>query len=435
MNDPIKIGIAGLGTIGSGVIKNLLRNKKELEDKYHFRFQISGISAFNKNKIRSFDANQFTWFDNPIDLAKDSSIDLVIELIGGESGTAYDLAIEAIKNKKGLITANKALISSHGKELSELSSSNNSFIGYEAAVAGGIPVIKTLRGGLILDKINGIYGILNGTSNFILSRMSEADKSFEEALLEAQNLGYAESDPSFDINGLDAAHKLSIINSLCFSEFPSLEGISVQGIENILTLDHKYANEFGYNIKLIGSSSNIEGSLRKEVSPTLVKINSSLGSVSNVSNVVCINTEYSGTLVLEGEGAGEGPTSSSVLSDVVDFALDIKHHLFNKRHSELTDPVSNKNFIERCYYLRVFLADQKGAMSNLTSILGKNGISIDQVIQRGGIHLKDEKNFTPVIMLTHPIDSESIDSAFSELINTDLISMDPIFLPVLKDNL
>ena len=230
MNDPIKIGIAGLGTIGSGVIKNLLRNKKELEDKYHFRFQISGISAFNKNKVRSFDANQFTWFDNPIDLAKDTSIDLVIELIGGESGTAYDLAIEAIKNKKGLITANKALISSHGKELSELSSSNNSFIGYEAAVAGGIPVIKTLRGGLILDKINGIYGILNGTSNFILSRMSEADKSFEEALLEAQNLGYAESDPSFDINGLDAAHKLSIINSLCFSEFPSLEGISVQGI-------------------------------------------------------------------------------------------------------------------------------------------------------------------------------------------------------------
>ena len=167
----------------------------------------------------------------------------------------------------------------------------------------------------------------------------------------------------------------------------------------------------------------------------MVKVDSSLGSVSNVSNVVCINTEYNGTLVLEGEGAGEGPTSSSVLSDVVDYAMGIKHHLFNKKYINLSDPVSYKNFIERCYYLRVFLVDQKGAMSNLTSILGKNGISIDQVIQRGGVHLKDEKIFTPVIMLTHPIDSESIDSAFSELINSDLISMDPIFLPVLKDNL
>lgn len=435
MNDIVKIGIAGLGTIGSGVIENLLRNKKELEEKYQFKFEISGISASRKDKKRTFDTSQFIWFDNPIDLAKDSNINLIIELIGGESGTAYDLALEAIKNKKGFITANKALISSHGKELSELSDSNNSFVGYEAAVAGGIPVIKTLRGGLILDKINGFYGILNGTSNFILSRMSEADKSFEEALLEAQKLGYAESDPSFDINGLDAAHKLSIINSLCFSEFPSLDSISVKGIENILTLDHKYAHEFGYSIKLIASSSNIDGNLIKEVAPTLVKVDSSLGSVSNVSNVVCINTEYNGTIVLEGEGAGEGPTSSSVLSDIVDYAMDIKYHLFNKKYTKLSDPVSHKNLIERCYYLRVFLVDQKGAMSNLTSILGKNGISIDQVIQRGGVHFKDEKNFTPVIMLTHPIDSESIDSAFSELINSDLISMDPIFLPVLKDNL
>ena len=167
----------------------------------------------------------------------------------------------------------------------------------------------------------------------------------------------------------------------------------------------------------------------------MVKIESSLGTVSNVSNVVCITTEYNGTLVLEGEGAGEGPTSSSVLSDVVDYSMNTRNYLFNKKSSDLSDPIVNKDLIERCYYLRVFLADQKGAMSNLTSILGKNGISIDQVIQRGGVHLKDEKNFTPVIMLTHPVDSDSIDSAFSELIKTDLISMDPIFLPVLKDNL
>ena len=290
MSDVVKIGIAGLGTIGSGVIKSLLRNKSELEKKFKFQFEILGISASSKDKERSFDVDQFTWFDKPIDLAKDSNIDLVIELIGGDSGVAYDLAFESIKNKKGFITANKALISSHGKELSKLSESSNSFIGYEAAVAGGIPVIKTLRSGVILDKIDGVYGILNGTSNFILSRMSEANKSFEDALLEAQNLGYAEADPSFDINGLDAAHKLSIINSLCFAEFPSLESISIKGIEDILTLDHKYAQEFGYNIKLIASSSNKGGNLRKEVAPTLVKIESSLGTVSHVSNVVCITT-------------------------------------------------------------------------------------------------------------------------------------------------
>ena len=435
MNNPIKIGIAGLGTIGSGVINNLLRNQVELEEKFQINFEIAGVSAASKEKERSFDVSQFTWFDDPLDLAKDSDIDLIIELIGGESGAAYNLATESIKHKKGFITANKALISTHGKELAGLLDKNNSFIGYEAAVAGGIPIIKTLRGGLILDKIDGIFGILNGTSNFILSRMCDAGKSFEEALKEAQELGYAEADPSFDINGLDAAHKLSIMNSLCFGEFPSIESISVQGIEHILALDHKYADEFGFNIKLIASSCIYEGVSVKEVSPTLVKKESSLGAVSNVSNVVCISTEHNGTLTLEGEGAGEGPTSSSVLSDIVDYGLNIKNHLFNKSFAKLSDPSFKKNSIERCYYLRVFLADQKGAMSNLTSILGKNSISIDQVIQRGGVQLKDEKNFTPVIMLTHPIDSESIDSAFSELINTDLISMDPIFLPVLKDNL
>ena len=435
MSDVVKIGIAGLGTIGSGVIKSLLRNQSDLEKKYKFKLEISGISASSKNKKRSFNTNNFVWFDNPIDLARDSNIDLIIELIGGDSGIAYDLAIEAIKNKKGFITANKALISSHGKELSRLSEENNSFIGYEAAVAGGIPIIKTLRSGLVLDQVKGVYGILNGTSNFILSKMSEENKSFEDALSEAQILGYAEADPSFDINGLDVAHKLSIINSLCFAEFPSIESINVKGIEAILTLDHKYAKELGYNIKLTASSFSEGGSLRKEVSPTLVEMGSSLGRVSGVSNVVCINTDYNGTIILEGEGAGEGPTSTSVLSDIVDYSSNNKQYLFNKKFADLLDSKCNNSVIDRCYYLRVFLVDQKGAMSNLTSILGKNGISIDQVIQRGGVHLKNEKNFTPVIMITHPIDSESIDSAFAELINTDLISMDPIFLPVLKDNL
>ena len=247
-------------------------------------------------------------------------------------------------------------------------------------------------------------------------------------------MGYAEADPSFDINGMDAAHKLSILSAISFGEFPSLENTSVTGIEKIQTIDHKYAKEFGYKIKLIGKSSLIEGNISKEISPMLVKEDGSLGTVEGVSNVVCVNTDHNGTLILEGEGAGEGPTSASVLSDIVDFAQGIKGHLFNKSFDDLYDSTNNNEISKRCYYLRVFLVDQKGSMAKFTSILEKNGISIDQVIQRGDLHLKDEKNSTPVIMLTHPVDSDSINSAFSELIKTDLISLNPIFLPVLKDN-
>ena len=434
MDKTINIGIAGLGTVGCGVIKNLIRNKVILKKKYNFNFNISGISASSRNKKRSINTDQFKWFDDPIDLAKNKDIDLIIELIGGEKGVALKLAIETIKSKKGFITANKALISSNGKILSELASKDRTFVGYEAAVAGGIPIIKTLKSGLFLDEINNIYGILNGTSNFILSMMNNANKSFNEALSEAKKLGYAEADPSYDINGLDAAHKLSILSALSYGEFPSLEDIQIKGIENILTLDHKYANEFGYKIKLVGSSILNKGNIIKEVSPTLVGKNSPLGTVEGVSNVICLNTSHNGTLILEGEGAGEGPTSASVLSDIIDFSNDIKCHFFNKNFSDLVEPSDNNNILLRCYYLRVFLVDEKGSMAKLTSILEKNSISIDQVIQRGDLHLKDEKNSTPVIMLTHPIDSESINSSFSELIKTDLILLDPIFLPVLKDN-
>ena len=434
MSKTINIGIAGLGTVGCGVINNLLRNRENLRDKYGLDFNILGISASNKTKKRSINIEDYGWFDNPLDLAKDRNIDLIIELIGGEKDIAFDLAIETIKNKKGFITANKALISTNGKILSKLSGKNNVFFGYEAAVAGGIPIIKTLKSGLFLDKINDIFGILNGTSNFILSRMNSANKSFDEALIEAQELGYAEADPLFDINGMDTAHKLSIISALSFGEFPSLENTNITGIDRIQTIDHKYAKELGYKIKLVGKSSLIDGKISKEISPMLVDQDSALGTVEGVSNVVCINTDYNGTLTLEGEGAGEGPTSASVLSDIIDFSQGTKSHLFGKSFNDLTDSVSNIQISNRCYYLRTFLVDQKGSMAKFTSILEKNGISIDQVIQRGGVHLKDEKNSTPVIMLTHPVDSGSIDSAFLELINTDLISLNPIFLPVLKDN-
>ncbi len=434
MSKTINIGIAGLGTVGCGVINNLSRNKENLKEKYDLDYNILGVSASNKTKKRSINIEGMSWYDNPLDLAKNKDIDLVIELVGGEKGIAFDLAIETIKNKKGFITANKALISTNGKILSEISSKNDVFFGYEAAVAGGIPIIKTLKSGLFLDKINDIFGILNGTSNFILSRMNSANKSFDEALFEAQELGYAEADPSFDINGMDAAHKLSIISALSFGEFPSLENTNVKGIEKIQTIDHKYAKELGYKIKLVGKSSLINGKISKEISPMLVDEDSSLGTVEGVSNVVCINTDYNGTLILEGEGAGEGPTSASVLSDIIDFSQGVKSHLFGKSFDDLIDSVSDVEISKRCYYLRTFLVDQKGSMAKFTSILEKNGISIDQVIQRGGVHLKDEKNSTPVIMLTHPVDTDSINSAFSELINTDLISLNPIFLPVLKDN-
>ena len=313
MTKELNIGIVGLGTVGSGVIKSIEKNRDYFKNNYDVVFNILGISANSKSKERSFNVSNYKWFDNPLDIINEKNIDTVIELIGGEDGLAYDLAINSLKNNKNFITANKALISKHGEELSILTEEYKNFFGFEASVAGGIPIIKTLKESIILNEVKEIYAILNGTSNYILSNMSKLKISFDEALKDAQDKGYAESDPTLDINGEDSAHKLSILNSIIFSEIPSFKSIHIKGIENIDLIDHHHSSEFGYNIRLIALSVIADNGVYKEVTPMLVDKDSSLGRVDEANNIIKIIGQESGDVVLEGQGAGEGPCAAGRL--------------------------------------------------------------------------------------------------------------------------
>ena len=421
----LNIGIIGLGTVGSGVIKSIEKNSNYFEKNYNVRFNIKSISANSKEKDRSFNINNYNWSENPIDIAKDKDIDTVLELVGGEDGIAYNLAITALNNGKNFITANKALLSKHGKELSKI-------VGFEASVAGGIPVIKTLKEGIIVNEITNVYSILNGTSNYILSSMDKLKINFDDALQGAKDKGFAESDPTLDINGVDSAHKLSILNAIIFSEFPAIDTIHIRGIEGIELIDHNYSSEFGYKIKLIAMSEVLNDGIYKEVTPMLVSSDGSLGRVDEANNIIQIIGQESGDVVLEGKGAGEGPTSSSVVSDLIDCALGTKLKIFGNSYSELN---KNKEKIiskERAYYLRVFLKDQKGSMSKLTNLLSENNISLDKVIQKGESHLDDEKNSTPVVMITYPVKRDTIDSLIDILKGSDIISLEPLHMPILN---
>ncbi len=433
MNKVLNIGIVGLGTVGCGVIKNIEKNYTFFESNHNAKLNILGVSAKNKDKDRPISIKKYDWYENPINLAKDKNIDTVLELVGGSDGLAYKLALETLKQGKNFITANKALLSKHGRELAKLSEENNNFVGFEASVAGGIPVIKTLKESVRVKEIKKIYSILNGTSNYILSNMDNLSISFDEALKEAQKKGYAETDPTLDINGEDSAHKLSILNAIIFSEIPSVATIHIKGIRGIELIDHNYASEFGYKIRLIAMSEIIKNDIYKEVTPMLVESKSVLGRVYGVNNIIQLINYESGDVVLEGKGAGEGPTSSSVISDLIDCSKDVKLKLFGNSFSRLSENNNKVDSKERSYYLRVFLRDQKGSMSKLTNLLSENNISIDKIIQKGESHLNDEKNSTPVVMITYPVRIKEINSFIEKLIESELISLKPVYVPVLEE--
>ena len=426
MSKKINIGIAGLGTVGCGVIDNLLRNKENLKDKYDLDFNILGVSASNRTKKRSINIEDFSWFDNPLDLAKDRNIDLIIELIGGEKDIAFDLAIETIKNKKGFITANKALISTNGKILSELSGKNNVFFGYEAAVAGGIPIIKTLKSGLFLDKINDIFGILNGTSNFILSRMNSANKSFDEALIEAQELGYAEADPSFDVDGVDAAQKLSILSAIAFGISPDINNLSISGIREVDVTDIIFAQELGYRIKLL-ASSKFDNGLVQEVSPCMISLGRQISNVEGVLNAVDLDTELAGSVMLTGYGAGAEPTATAVLSDIITVAQGKCPYVFGLSTNELSLNVDAGEKENYRYYFRLNVIDKSGVLAGVTEIFRKYSLSIESLIQRG----RNPNEEVPVIITTHETDFNTLQSVMEDLSKSKELLNKPVCMKII----
>ncbi|MDC0531419.1 homoserine dehydrogenase, partial [Alphaproteobacteria bacterium] len=376
---PIRIGIAGLGNVGEEVAYQLIKGFRVQNDQ--FQIELHGVSAKSKDKKRKVNIKNIPFFDNPVSMSHSPDIDVIVELIGGDDGVAKDLCFSALQNKKGLITANKALIAKYGKELAEIAESDNLFFSFEASVAGGIPILKLIREGLIVNEITKLTGILNGTANYILSEMELTEKNFDEVLSDAQKKGYAEADPSFDIDGIDAAHKTIILSGLAYGKMPNINNLAIKGIRNISLNDIKYCSELGYKIKLLGNSlvtknEDNEEELFCSIEPWLIPKNFGLSNVSGVLNAVQVQSSLAGSVMITGAGAGGKPTASAVLADIVDFANGTNLLSFGRSSYEIKNNYNTKAYADKFrFYLRLNVVDKSGVLANLTSIFKDHELS------------------------------------------------------------
>ena len=406
----LNIAIIGLGNIGSYLYKYLNKNKKILSKKNNCIPNVTYISAKNKKLNRGFKIDKSIWLDNYLDATKKKNVDLIVELIGGAEGPAKKLVFSALKNKKHVVTANKALIAKYGDSLSNIAEKNKVNLEFEASVCGGVPIIRSLKEGLIANKINKVFGIFNGTSNYILTSMEKENKSFNEVLRKAQKLGYAERNPSSDLNGDDVAAKLKILSSLCFNSFLN-KNIHVEGIKDIDEDDINYAKRLGYKIKLLGYAELIGKSIFQRVHPTLIRKSSYVGSIDGVLNAVIIDGNPVGQSIIQGEGAGPAPTTSALISDISSILrgnVKFPFSISNKERKNLNFKKISERFFSA--YLRFNVADKPGVLSNITQIFSKNSVSIKRLVQDPN----KNKNSSSIIIITHP----SKDKSLNKIIKT-----------------
>ena len=424
----INIAVVGLGNIGSYFVKTIQNNKKIIAKKTGKIPNIKYISAKNYSKKRGFNKNKFIWKKNPIKvITKD--VDVIVELVGGSNGIAKKLVFAALKNKKHVITANKSLIAKYGDELAILAEKNKVNLEYEASVAGGVPIVKSLKEGLIANKINKIYGILNGTTNYILSSMEESGKSFFEVLEKAKKLGFAESNPISDLDGSDAASKIKILSSLAFNRTISKNQILVEGIQNINLLDIKHSKNLGFRIKLLAISEIKGGKLVERVHPCLISKSSNIANISGVLNAVIVDGYPIGRSVLQGEGAGPGATTSSLVSDLCSILRGNIRYPFGV--SYLNRKKINKfnilNHISSSY-LRIEVKDQPGVLSSITKIFAKNKISIKNLIQ-----VPDKKNkLASIAIITYENREKNFRNLIQNLTKNKFVNKKPTFIRIEK---
>lgn len=431
-NAPLRLGIAGLGTVGTGVLRILQSNLKLITHRAGRPIQIYAISARNRHKARTVDISHFYWYDNPLDLATDPNIDVVVELIGGASGTAYELVCRALQNKKAVVTANKALIALHGNELAELAAKQNVPLLFEAAVAGGIPIIKTIKEALAADRLKQIGGILNGTCNYILTAMSKSSSSFETVLKDAQELGYAEADPSTDIDGFDAAHKLAILASLGFGHTFEFKDVFIEGIRNVSSDDIHYAKELGYAIKLIGiAQEHYNGHLELRVHPALLPENAPLAHIDGVTNAIFTKGEFSGSLMLEGPGAGEGPTATAVCADIVDIARGNTIPMWGTDWNALSPAtlIPHDDFY-KAYYIRLIVEDKPGVVADIATILKENKVSLRSLLQHKSQSVQYPENIVPIILVTHKGKESALLAALDAIEQLPVVLEKPVLIRI-----
>ncbi len=393
----LNIAIIGLGNIGSYLFKYLEDNKKILTEKNNCTPHVTFVSAKNKKKKRNIKIKKNQWLNNYLDATKNNEVDIIIELIGGAEGAAKKLVFNALKNKKHVVTANKALIAKYGDQLSDIAEKNNVNLEFEAAVCGGVPIIRSLKEGLIANKISKIYGIFNGTSNYILSTMDKKNKTFEDVLSNAKKLGYAESNPTADLNGDDVAAKLKILSSLCFNSFLN-HNIYVEGIKEIDKNDIYNSNKLGYKIKLLGYAELIKNKIYQRVHPTLVKKNSYIAGIDGVLNSVIIEGKPVGKSSIQGEGAGPAATTSALVSDISSILrgnIKFPFSLSRKERKKLKSSNISKTLFSA--YIRFVVLDKPGILSNITSIFSRNKVSIKRLIQDPN----KEKKTSSITLVTH----------------------------------
>jgi len=412
MSQPLNIGIAGLGTVGAGLVRLVTDHGSDLATRAGRAIDITAVSARDKKADRGIDISAIPWHDDPLALAADDGIDVVVELIGGSDGGAKDLCEAAIQNGKHVVTANKALVAHHGTALAVAAEGAGVTFAYEAAVAGGIPIIKTLREGLAGNAIERVYGILNGTCNFILSAMSDQGREFEDVLKECQDLGYAEADPSFDIDGIDTAHKLAILASVAFGSEVNFDAVHVEGIRHISPMDMQFAAELGYRIKLLGIASVREDGLEQRVHPCMVPEAAPIAHVAGSLNAVVADGDFVDTIVLEGHGAGAGPTASAVAADVIDIARGLRVPTFGVPAAQLKtiSPVAMERHYG-AYYIRLMVVDKPGVFADIASALKNHAVSMESVLQR----TRDPGEPVPVVMTLHETEEAAMVQALDEI--------------------
>jgi len=400
----LNIAIIGLGNIGSYLFNYLNKNKNILSKKNNCIPNVIFVSAKNKKRKRKIKIKKKLWLNNYLDATKDKNVDLIIELIGGSEGAAKKLVFNALKNKKHVVTANKALIAKYGDKLAEIAEKNKVNLEFEAAVCGGVPIIRSIKEGLIANKINRIFGIFNGTSNYILSSMDKQSKEFDEVLNNAKNLGYAESNPSADLNGDDVAAKLKILTSLCFNSYLN-NNIHVEGIKNIDKIDISNANKLGYKIKLLGYSEQINNKIYQRVHPALIKKSSYVASIDGVLNAVIVDGKPVGKNIIQGEGAGPAATTSALVSDISSILrgnIKFPFSISNKERKRLKfENISKRSFSA---YLRFEVLDKSGVLSNITNIFSNNNVSIKRLIQNPN----KNKGISSIIIITHNSNDSSL---------------------------
>ena len=405
----LNIGIIGLGTVGSGVIEAIEKNKNEFLKKYNLNIKICGISARKINKKRSFNVNKYKWYKNPMHLVSNPEIQLIVELIGGSSGIAFEISKKALTQKKHLVTANKAMLALHGNKLSNMADKYGVTINFEAAVAGGIPIINLIQNSLLPDRISSVYGILNGTCNYILTQMYEKKLSFQTALQNAQKEGFAEADPSDDVSGSDTAYKLLILSNLLFGNNANHREIYKEGITNITSLDLEMANKLGYTITLLGISNLKSGLIQHRVHPCLVLNNSLIARVRNELNTVVIEGNMANKMIIIGKGAGKKPTSSAVLSDIINFDKPRKRILNNLNKTK----IKSVGMLNRKgkFYLRMGVLDSSGVLADITTYFKSKKISISSMFQLE----KKIEGYIQLIFVTHNIEEKQLRIAIKKI--------------------